>query len=372
MTLILLLSFTQTRAEDVLSTQNQPIYTQAQLDQMLAPIALYPDALLAQILMASTYPLDVVQAGRWLQNPQNAALQGTQLEAVLGQQTWDPSVKSLVPFPQIIKMMDTNLQWTEKLGDAFLASEPLVMDSVQRLRRQAQASGTLGSTPQQIVSTQGQTIIIQPANPQVVYVPYYDPTVVYGEWLYPAYPPVYFPAPIGFAYGDEFIGFGIGIGIIAPFWGWEEWDWHHHRINIDDSRFRRINNGRAPIASGEWRHDTTHRGGVPYHSAATRGQFQNNAAGANRSYRGYNTETIAPQVYHQQIARPQQAVRQNAVRPNIERSIRPIERPSAPVFESISSGSEARSHAERGAASRSVAAPQNSNRGGGGNENRHR
>jgi len=145
--------------------QAAPVYSEEQLDQMLAPIALYPDPLVAQILMAATYPLEVVEAERWLQDTQNAGLRGDQLAAALEQQPWDPSVKSLVPFPQIIRMMDQNLQWTEQLGDAFLAEQPQIMDSIQKLREQALAAGTLQSTPQQIVSTQDQTILIEPANP---------------------------------------------------------------------------------------------------------------------------------------------------------------------------------------------------------------
>ena len=132
-------------------TQTAPAYTQGQLDQMLAPIALYPDALVSQILMASTYPLEVVEAERWLEVPENASLTGDALSNALMQQPWDPSVKSLVPFPQVLQMMNQNLQWTEQLGDAFLAQQPAIMDSIQQLRQQAQAAGTLQSTLQQVV-----------------------------------------------------------------------------------------------------------------------------------------------------------------------------------------------------------------------------
>ncbi len=134
---------------------NGAVFSTDQLDQMLAPIALYPDPLLAQVLMAATYPLDVVQADRWLQDPGNAALRGDSLNAAMEQALWDPSVKSLVPFPQVLHMMDGNLTWTEQLGEAFLASQPAVMDSVQRLRQRAQAAGRLQSSSQEVVSTQG-------------------------------------------------------------------------------------------------------------------------------------------------------------------------------------------------------------------------
>ena len=167
--------------------------TAVQLDQMLAPIALYPDALVAQILMAATYPLEVVQADRWVRDPAHAALGGDQLAEALAPLPWDLSVKSLVPFPGLLHMMNNNLGWTERVGNAFLADEGAVMDSIQRLRSRAQANGTLGSTTQAVVSTQDGAIIIEPTNPNVVYVPVYDPYVVYGPWPYPAYPPYIFP-----------------------------------------------------------------------------------------------------------------------------------------------------------------------------------
>jgi hypothetical protein len=144
--------------------QAAPLYTAAQLDQLLAPVALHPDQLLGQILMASTYPLEVVEAARWVEDPNNARLKGDQLAAALQDKDWDPSVKSLAPFPQILRMMDDRLDWMQKLGDAFLSQQNEVMDSVQRLRRQAEEAGTLQSSPQQTVTTQDQTITVEPAN----------------------------------------------------------------------------------------------------------------------------------------------------------------------------------------------------------------
>lgn len=181
-----------------------------ELDAMLAPIALYPDPLVAQILMAATYPLEVVEADRWLQEPANAALTSEQLVGALDQQAWDPSVKSLVPFPQILHMMDSNLDWTERIGNAFLADEAAVMDAVQRLRQRAQAAGKLVSSPQQDVSTNDGVIEIEPADPGMVYVPVYDPALVYGLWPYPAFPPFYFPE----FFGGVIVG-GIGFGWIG-------------------------------------------------------------------------------------------------------------------------------------------------------------
>jgi hypothetical protein len=163
-------------------TPGQSTLSEGQLDQLTAPIALYSDPLVGQILTAASYPLEIVEAQRWLQDPANAALKGDALAAALQEQSWDLSVKSLVPFPQILQMMDSNLEWTERIGDAFLAQQDAVMDSVQRLRHRAAAAGSLTSTPQQTVSTEDQDIAIEPASPNVVYVPYYDPNVIYGPW----------------------------------------------------------------------------------------------------------------------------------------------------------------------------------------------
>ena len=208
--------------------QNQPPpapaaapLTPAQLDQLTAPIALYPDALVGQILMAATYPLEVVEAARWVQQPANASLKGDQLAAALVPQPWDPSVKSLVAFPQILKMMNGNLTWTEQLGDAFLAAQSAVMDLVQRLRQQAETAGKLKSTSQMAVSTVGGFIVIAPPNPNSLYVPVYNPNDIYGAWAYPDYPPDYFP---GYFPGVEIGPLGFGwwdVGIIAPLWGWD-------------------------------------------------------------------------------------------------------------------------------------------------------
>lgn len=345
--------------------QSAPAYTRQQLDQMVAPIALYPDPLVAQILMAATYPLEVVQADRWLQEPQNAALKGDQLAAALQQQPWDPSVKSLVAFPQVLQTMDNNLQWTEQLGDAFLAQQSAVMDSVQKLRGQAQAAGNLQSTPQQAISQQGSAIVIEPANPQMLYVPYYNPAVVYGAWPYPGYPPYYFPPPFGDAYGDGLFDFGLGFAVIGPFWGWETWDWRNHRININNDRFRGINNGHLANASGIWQHDPGHRGGVPYTSAATRTRYPRDSGQARANYRGYSAENASHPPAAPFAVREEMTGRSNASgiqvirsehtdQPAVDSFSRSGERPSAPVFESFPNGAQARAQAQRGASSRSA------------------
>ena len=326
-----------------------PTYSQAQLEQLLAPIALYSDPLVAQILMAATYPLEVVEADRWLQDPQNAALQGDQLASALAQQPWDPSVKSLVPFPQILKMMDSNLQWTEQLGDAFLAEQPAMMDAVQQLRRRALDSGALQSTPQQTVSQQDQEIIIEPAETQTVFVPYYDPLLVFGPWPYPDYPPFAFPMPYGYGYEADLISFGIGIAIVAPLWGWDHWDWHHHRIDIDDNRYGRLNNGHPPPYSGQWHHDPDHRHGIPYRSPETRARFGSAAEQSRFRYRGYGVGASGERAVipgHAPEARERPS---STSRPTIEA---PAEHPSAPLYESFSHGADARTNGLRGAFSR--------------------
>ena len=211
------------QAGELVTGQPASTFNVEQLDALLAPIALYPDPLLTQMLMASVYPVEIVQAARWLEDPANKNLTGDALAKALESQNWDPSVKSLVAFPQVLQMMNEQLDWTQQLGYAFASQQTDVMASIQRLRRQAQAAGTLGSTPQQTVSAQGETIVIEPVNPQIVYVPSYNPTVVYGSWPYPAYPPVYWPPPPGYAAGTALaagLAFGAGVAITAGLWGW--------------------------------------------------------------------------------------------------------------------------------------------------------
>jgi hypothetical protein len=198
----------------------RPAFRQQELDQMLAPIALYPDALLSQVLMAATYPLEVVEAARW--SRANPGLTGDAAVRAVDGMNWDPSVKSLVAFPQVITMMDQKLEWTERLGDAFLGQQAQVADSVQGLRQRAASLGNLRSNEQLVVEQRGPVYIVQPANPQVVYVPYYDPNEVYGAWAYPSYPPVYWAPPAYYGYGPypypyypyygPSLGFSFGFG----------------------------------------------------------------------------------------------------------------------------------------------------------------
>jgi len=244
---------------------------QEELEQLLAPIALYPDALLAQVLMASTYPLEIVQAARWLKD--NPKVTGKALEDAMLKQRWDPSVKSLTAMPQVLQMMDTKIDWTQKVGDAFLAQQAQVMETVQALRAKASAAGNLKSTPEQQVSSvqeSGKTVIvIEPANPQVVYVPTYDPTVVYGPWPYPAYPPYYYYPPAYYP-GAGMFWFGAGMLVGAAIWGGCNWGGggvyiNHHNYN----NFNRTNVG----GDSNWRHNVDHRKGVAYRDQATARQY---------------------------------------------------------------------------------------------------
>ena len=232
-----------------------------QIDALLAPIALYPDNLLTQILMAATFPLQVVAAGRWLEDSAHKDLKGDALAKALEAQDWDPSVKSLVPFPQVLTMMNANLDWMQQLGYAVADQQAAVLDSVQRLRRQAQSNGSLQSSPQQVVRTQDQSIIIEPAKPDVVYVPSYNPTVVYGTWPYPSYPPVYLPPPAGYVAGTALVSglaFGAGVAITAGLWGWARPAWGSGNVNVNVNRYnsinanRALNTNRAAMRSNVW------------------------------------------------------------------------------------------------------------------------
>ena len=330
----------------------QSAFSEAQLDQLTAAIALYSDPLIGQILTAATYPLEVIEAHRWLQDPANAALTGNQLAAALQEQSWDLSVKSLVPFPQLLQMMDDNLEWTERIGDAFLAQPDAVMDSIQRLRHRAAAAGSLTSTPQQTVSTDDQDIAIQPANPDVVYLPYYNPDVIYGAWPWPDYSPFYLAPPPGMIIGSGlWIGFGIGFPVLRPFWGWNRWDWRHHRLDLVP--------GRVAGQTGAWQHDPAHRLGVPYRNTTVAARFQDRSEAARRDARGYP----APIQEARGAAASERATGvasrpAPAARPTPGRAITPNFHPAPPAFESISGGSGVRQESQRGAASRSAPAPQ--------------
>lgn len=306
-----------------------------QLDQLTAPVALYADPLLGNVFAASTYPLEVVEAARWLEDPANAALQGDQLAAALQQQSWDDSVKSLISAPDVVRMMSNNLQWTEQLGDAFLAQQPAVMDSVQRLRQRAAAAGTLKSTPQQSVTSEDQDILIEPPTPDVVYVPYYDPNDIFGPWPWPDYPPFYFAPPPDIYFAGALIGFGIGFGWIGP-WDGYRWNWRGHGFDVLPRR--------SPLPMQPWRHDPVHRRGVPYHDSAVAARYPRPSAASGGEFRGFPQAgtSRAPAV---PVGRPAA--------------------PAAPAFESFGRGAQVRGEAARGASSRSAPAPRSAPASGG-------
>lgn len=262
---------------------SQQLLSEGQLDALVSPIALYPDALLSEVLMASTYPLEVVEADRWAEANKN--LKGDALKSAVDQQTWDDSVKSLAATPSVLDMMSQKLSWTQQLGDAVLAQQPDVMDAIQRLRTKAQANNKLVSNQQQTVSTQQQAgkqvIVIAPTQPQTMYVPYYDPTVVYGPWPYPAYPPYYWPAPgyiaagviaTGLAFGA---GYALGRWVGGGYWG-GGFNWGGNNINVNRNvninNFNNFNRGNG----NNWTHNPVHRQGVRYANANVAAKFGGN------------------------------------------------------------------------------------------------
>ena len=270
-----------------------------EIDQIVAPIALYPDSLLAQVLAASTYPLEIVQAARFLQ--QNKELKGEKLLAASKDKDWEPSVKAMLEFPDVLLMMNEKLEWTQKLGDAFLSQQKDVMVSVQRLRQKAQESGNLKTTKEQkvIVEEQTKVIIIESASPQVVYVPTYNPVVVYGVWAYPAYPP-YPVYPYGYV-ATAGLAFAAGVAVGAAWSGHGGWGcgWGNNEVNINASKQNNFtkNNYNNPQKyqvkqNQNWQHNPENRKGAQYKNQATAQKYgqQGSGAGARPSTsetRGY-------------------------------------------------------------------------------------
>ncbi len=271
-------------------------FTPEELDQMLAPIALYSDALLSQVLMAATYPLEVVEAARWSQA--NPALKGDAAVAAVKDKGWDVSVKSLVAFPPILAQMNDHLDWTQKLGDAMVGQQQDVAASIQRLRGRAADAGNLESTKEQAVKveTQGseRVVVIEQADPQIVYVPSYNPTWAYGPWPYPSYPPFYWP------FGGALArGFMWGLGFAAAgaiFGGWNWGGGNNNYVNINSNRATNIdrNFNRNNIGDGNrWQHRPEHRKGVAYRDQATRDRFGQSRPGADQrqQFRGQIQQT---------------------------------------------------------------------------------
>jgi hypothetical protein len=281
--------------------QPTPSIPNDQLDSLVAPIALYPDPLLSQVLVASTYPLEIVQLQQWLEKHKD--LKGDALVAAVEKEDWDPSIQAMAALPEVVKRLADDVKWTTDLGNAFLAQQGDVMDAVQRMRMKAKDAGNLNSTEQQKVETKvvesKTVVIIEQANPQVVYVPSYNPVVVYGPPVYP-YPPIYYPPP-GYYAAGAVIGFGVGLAIGAAWgggWGYH-CGWgsnnininvnnnyinHYNKTNINNVNRNNINNVNRN-GGNTWQHNPQHRGGAPYSNKATANKYSGTARGDSMSTR---------------------------------------------------------------------------------------
>ena len=251
----------------------EPEFNDQRLEEIAAPIALYPDSLLMQVFMAATYPLEVIEADRWLRKQ---TLSGDALEEALKDQDWDASVKSLCTLPDVLSNMSENLDWTRDMGDAFLADKTELLDAVQRLRGKAHETGHLETTPEQTVTVQqDQIIVIESSEPEVIYVPSYSPTVVYGTWPYTTvyYAPLYQPPPPG--YGA--LAFTTGVIVGAALWGNCNWRWGHSNVNVNVNRYnnfnRNTNNNFRNVSDNRWQHKPEHRKGVNYRDRDTARRF---------------------------------------------------------------------------------------------------
>jgi len=355
-------------------------FTAEQLEQIVAPIALHPDALLSQILMSSTYPLEIVEAYRWVQK--NPSLKGTALEEALKKQDWDPAVKGICGLPSVLKQMNDSLDWTQDLGDAFLGQKEELMQTVQKMRKKALEAGNLKSGEQQKVSQDGDIIIIESTKTEVVYVPTYYPTAVYGGWSYPYYyyPPMYPPYPAG----GVMFGFAVGIAW-AGCWG--GCNWHGNDITINNNNFNNfnkntnINGGRDSKPGGgrdSWNHNPEHRKGANYKDSKT-AQKYGGGAGSNRvskdQARGFDRSGSKAGSGAGAAQRPAAGNKPAAggARPSAGNAgAKPAARPSASTSRSSGalSGSRSpgadRSASSRGSASRGGGARGGGSRGGGG------
>lgn len=258
------------------STSSEDFDTE-KLEQLVAPIALYPDALLMQIMMAATYPLEIVEADRWIRDQPD--LKGDALDEALLEKDWDASVKSLTTLPSVLKQMSENLDWTQDLGDAFLAQQNDLLDTAQRMRGLAYDAGNLETTEQQTVTQQeDKIIVIESTSTEVIYVPTYSATVVYGPaWGYPYwfYPRWYYPPRPGYG----FVAFGAGVVVGAAIWGGCRWGWGRNNVNININRHNEFNrrtninadrdriSNRGNGGRADWKHNSNHRKGVNYSNA---------------------------------------------------------------------------------------------------------
>lgn len=336
-------------------------YAQQELEQLLAPVALYPDQLLMQVLIASTYPLEVVEAARFVQ--QNPNLQGDALDNALAARNWDPSVQSLAAFPQVLEMMNEHLDWMQRLGDAFLVDQQRVMDTVQALRARAVAAGNLQSTTQQTVATQDGVVIIEPAQPEYVYVPYYNPMVVYGPWWAPDYPPWFWTPPAIYGYpvwGGIAAGiyFGSSWHVSHTHWGWVHPDWRGRHVNVypAGNRFWDRPGRPAPPPGGNWQHEPGHRRGIAYPDLATHDRYRQSNPDAVRSRQEFRAHDVARPtpgaVPPSQGTRPAPSAGYPAYQ-----GARPPQRQLAPGFDPGVSRRQVETNAQRGQQSRQSAHP---------------
>jgi len=344
-----------TLAQDSEETEQTDRFKKEELTQMLAPIALYPDSLIAQILMASTYPLEIVEAERWLR--QNKELKGDALDEALKNKTWDPSIKSLCHFPDVLFAMSDKLDQTRKLGDAFLSQEDDVMATIQELRRKAEEQKNLKTTKEQQVIVEREVIRIEPAETQVVYVPVYDPLYVYGPWWYPAYPPYYWYYPPGFVITGGYISFGPRIFIGAGLFSWSWFDWRARHIFIDIHKTRRFHRYyvKRDFDRPIWQHDPRHRRGVAYRDRrmserfGTRPSRVSPASPETRGFPARSFERKAVEPSRGPVERRERAVVPQ-VRPERERIERTPRRDTP--FRGIGEGRFERRAGERGGESR--------------------
>ena len=307
-----------------LQDASAPRFDSARLEQLVGPIALYPDSLLTHVMMAATYPIELVEADRWVRANPNVT--GDALRSSLATQTWDPSVKALAGLPDVLKLMSENLDWTRDLGDAFLSQRTELMDAVQRMRARAREAGTLQTTDQQAVTVQEPgTVVIESRSPEVIYVPMYSPRAVYGGWSYPTwyYPSFYWSGYYGSGYGyGGYGGYGYGSGGYGSglafsigfnwgnwLWGSPSWGYGSSNVYVDAARYNRFNqywssNWVQPSYAGNqyvWTHSPEHRYGVRYRDPAIAQQYGVTDRYATRQ-RARGFETTVPQTSTGQIA----------------------------------------------------------------------
>lgn len=346
-------------------------FSEAELDQMLAPIALYPDSLLSQVLMACTYPADVKDAAAW--SKAHPDVKGDAAVEQVASQPWEPAVQSLVAFPQLMAMLEAKPDQVQMIGDAFLADPGKVMDRVQFLRKKAQDAGNLKSSDQQKVSvtndTGKQVIVVEPTQPSVVYVPVYQPSVVYGSWWYPAYPPVYWPPPPHYYPGGAFVAgviWGAAItGIHNSLWG--GFGWGHNEVNINVNRYNNINvNKRIDANNNHFNHNPDRRRDVPYRDSKSRDNFGKKSLDGARdreAYRGKDgrdnqraqaTDTLKsrgadPAAGRERLQGADRDKAQNAV--NNSKARAPTGRDPGNAMSGVRNGSADRANVDRGRAS---------------------